>query len=94
MIIITDLLIIDHLISVSVTLPFLPLVFRHLNSLPYFIRNFNKYNLLPKLCLKVAEWVANSVDPDEMPHFAASHLGLHCLLRPLAKYVQKKYIIW
>ena len=23
-----------------------------------------------------------------MPHFAASHLGLHCLLRPLAKYVQ------
>ena len=25
---------IDHLISVSVTLPYLPLVFRHLNSLP------------------------------------------------------------
>ena len=36
MIIITDLLIIDHLISVSVTLPYLPLVSRHLN-LPYFI---------------------------------------------------------
>ena len=33
----TDLLIIDHLISVSVTLPYLPLVFGHLNSLPYFI---------------------------------------------------------
>ena len=32
MIIITDLLIIDHLISVSVTLPYLPLVFRHLNN--------------------------------------------------------------
>ena len=21
----------------------------------------------------------NSVDPDEMPHYAAFHLGLHCL---------------
>ena len=36
MIIITDLLIIDHLISVSVTLPYSPLLFRYLNSLPYF----------------------------------------------------------
>ena len=24
--------------------------------------------------------IANSADPDEMPHFVASHLGLHCLL--------------
>ena len=23
--------------------------------------------------------LANSVDPDEMPHNAAFHLGLHCL---------------
>ena len=23
--------------------------------------------------------LANSVDPDEMPHYAAFHLGLHCL---------------
>ena len=37
MIIITDLLIIDYLISLYVTLLYLPLVFRHLNSLPYFI---------------------------------------------------------
>ena len=22
---------------------------------------------------------ANSVDPDQMPHYAASYLGLHCL---------------
>ena len=36
-IIVTDLLIIDHLISTSVTLLYLPLVFRHLNYLPYFI---------------------------------------------------------
>ena len=25
--------------------------------------------------------LANSEDPDEMPHDAAFHLGLHCLLR-------------
>ena len=25
--------------------------------------------------------LANSEDPDEMPHNAASHQGLHCLLR-------------
>ena len=25
--------------------------------------------------------MANSVDPDQMPHFAASDLNLHCLLR-------------
>ena len=23
--------------------------------------------------------LANSEDPDEMPHYAAFHLGLHCL---------------
>ena len=28
--------------------------------------------------------MANSVDPDEMPHSVASHLGLHCLLRPVS----------
>ena len=27
--------------------------------------------------------MANSVDPDEMLHSAASHLGPHCLLRPV-----------
>ena len=35
------------------------------------------------LCLKIAGGVVNSVDPDEMPLSAASHLGLHCLLRPV-----------
>ena len=29
---------------------------------------------LKKVCL-----LANSADPDEMPHYAACHLGLHCL---------------
>ena len=37
MIIITNLLIIDHLISVVVTLLYLPLVFSHLDFLPYLI---------------------------------------------------------
>ena len=29
--------------------------------------------------LKVCFNLANSVDPDEMQHYAAFHLGLHCL---------------
>ena len=29
----------------------------------------------PSLCLKIAGWVANSVDPDETWHSAASHLS-------------------
>ena len=31
---------------------------------------------------KIAGWLANHVDPDQMPYFVASELGLHCLLRP------------
>ena len=30
-------------------------------------------------CLKIFLTFSNSVDPDEMQHFAAFHLGLHCL---------------
>ena len=69
--IVTDVLIISLLISVSVTLWYLHLVVRHLNSLPYFIKNLNKYNLLSYVMSKIAECVA------------ASHLSLHCLLRPV-----------
>ena len=43
------------------------------------------------LCLKIAEWVANSVDPDETPRSAASHLGLYCLLRPVCLNIYGKY---
>ena len=28
--------------------------------------------------------MANSADPDQMPHFVAFDLGLHCLLRPFS----------
>ena len=45
----------------------------------------------PKLCLKIAGWVANSVDPDETPRSAASHLGLYCLLRPVCPNIYGKY---
>ena len=43
------------------------------------------------LCLKIAGWVANSVDPDVMPYSAASHLGLHHLLRPVCPNTNGKY---
>ena len=45
------------------------------------------------LCLKIAGWVANSVDPDETPHHVASHLGLHCLLRPVCQNTYNKYVV-
>ena len=31
------------------------------------------------LSLKISFVLVNSVDPDEMMHYAAFHLGLHCL---------------
>ena len=35
--------------------------------------------------------MANSVDPDETPCSAASHLGLYCLLRPVCPNIYGKY---
>ena len=47
------------------------------------------YNLKEKnivlFCLKIFFTFTNSVDPDEMQHYAAFHLGLHCL---------QKYSLW
>ena len=43
------------------------------------------------LRLKNAGWVANSVDPDETPRSAVSHLGLYCLLRPVCPNTYGKY---
>ena len=45
----------------------------------------------PMLCLKIAGWVANSVVPDETPHSAAPHQGLHCLLKPVCLNKYGKY---
>ena len=37
------------------------------------------------------EILANSVDPDEMQHYAAFHLGLHCLPKyPLRGFLNTK----
>ena len=36
---------------------------------------FFKTGLLPE----DLSYIKNSVDPNEMPHFVAFHLGLHCL---------------
>ena len=45
------------------------------------------------LCLKIAGWVANSVDPDEMSHTAVSHLGLHFAQACLSKYIWYKVVV-
>ena len=50
------------------------------NTCPKF---WTSPNLLPVVSLKIARWVANRVDPDQMLHVAASDLGLPCLLRPV-----------
>ena len=46
------------------------------------------------LCLNVAGWVANIVDPDEMPHSVASHQGLQCLLKTIRPKLYGKFEIW
>ena len=45
----------------------------------------------PMLCLKIAGWVANSVDPDQVTCSAVSHLGQHCLPRPVCPNTYSKY---
>ena len=35
--------------------------------------------------------MANSLEPDEMPHLLESDLGLHCLLRPVRPNTLGKY---
>ena len=46
-----------------------------------FVLNFEQVQVITRYCVKIVGWVANNVDLDETPRFAASHLGLHCLLR-------------
>ena len=45
----------------------------------------------PMLCLKIAGWVANSIDTVETPRSAASLLGLNCLFRPVCPNTYDKY---
>ena len=45
-----------------------------------YINGVTDYNFQIKLHFSEIVFVlANSVDPDEMLHYAAFHLGLHCL---------------
>ena len=49
-------------------------------SIVYILRDhrsaFPNYDVY--LSLRIFFYLTNSVDPDEMPHHAAFHLGLHC----------------
>ena len=44
------------------------------------------------MCIKVAGWAANSVEPDQTLSSVASELGLNCLLRPI--WILPVYIIF
>ena len=46
------------------------------------------------LVVSFAGTLASSEDPDEMPHYAAFHQGLHCLLRQNQSSERKKYNIF
>ena len=43
------------------------------------ITGYNFQKNIVSISLKISFVLANSADPDEMPHDAAFHLGLHCL---------------
>ena len=45
---------------------------------------FNDYKNIVLFGLKIF-FNLDSVDPDEMPHYAAFYLGLHCLLKNLLR---------
>ena len=52
---------------------------------------YNCLNYDVFLSLKVVSILANSADPDEMQHYAAFHLGLHCLPKyPLSGFQHTK----
>ena len=61
---------------------YLPLIFGQQNSVLYLSWNFIK-TTTDCHGWNTAGWVVNSVDPDQMPHYVASDLGLHCLLTPV-----------
>ena len=45
--------------------------------------------MYPLMCLKIAGWVANSVDPAQNLYSVAPDLGPHCLLRPVCSNTYK-----
>ena len=81
-------------LSVYCNLLYLPSILGHLNSLPYLLLSLNKYNLLPDVMSKRCWMSGKIVDPDEMPHSAASHQGLQCLLKTIRPKLYGKFEIW
>ena len=51
----------------------------------------NKSILLPADVCKIAGWVANSIDPDQLPRSGMSDLDLYCLLRSICPNMWNKY---
>ena len=51
-------------------------------------RNFQNYEVF--MSQKIVFVLANSADPDEMPHNAAFHQGLNFLLKNLFAYIQNE----
>ena len=61
--------------------PFMPRGLLYLNSLdrPFPMLGESGY-FLSSCFVEISEFNENNVDPDQMMHFLASNLGLHCLL--------------
>ena len=48
----------------------------------YVLTGKQENYILLTLCIQeLNKYLTNSVDPDEIQHTAASHQGLHCLLK-------------
>ena len=80
--------IITKFISISATSACMNTIFTQNIGTPYLLTTLG---LL--ICLKTAGCVANSVDPDQMPHFAASDQGLHCLLTGLSVQILRVHMV-
>ena len=72
-----------HVDRISVELPIL--YFKGSQNFPWDIINYDAL-----LSLNIVFIFANSADPDEMLHYAAFHLGLHCLPKYLFTGIQNE----
>ena len=72
----------------------MPSVLFYLNTLDRsisYIRVSGKF-LLNSCFVEISELYANSVDPDQTPHSAASDLSLHCLPMSLLSEARYKWV--
>ena len=75
--------------------PFMPSGIFNLDSLDRFISYIGGVWLvfLITMFARISELNANNVDPDQMPHSAASNLGLHCLQMSLLLDARLKLVV-